>query len=73
MMAIYFVHYNFVRKRETCWRGRQRIRNPWPRDSCDEARERPALGDCSLGYQAEATSGDYDHLLQTAMRYVDCE
>lgn len=22
-------------------------------------------------YQAEATSGDYDHLLQTTMRYVD--
>jgi hypothetical protein len=24
-------------------------------------------------YQAEATSGDYDHLLQTTLRYVDCE
>jgi hypothetical protein len=24
-------------------------------------------------YHAEATSGDYDHLLQTTMRWVDCE
>ena len=24
-------------------------------------------------YVAEATSGDYDHLLQTTMAWVDCE
>jgi hypothetical protein len=24
-------------------------------------------------YFAEATSGDYDHLLQTTMRWVNCE
>ena len=24
-------------------------------------------------YYAEATAGDYDHLLQTTMRWVDCE
>lgn len=24
-------------------------------------------------FRKEATSGDYDHLLQTCMRWVDCE
>jgi hypothetical protein len=28
---------------------------------------------CLDQYYAEATSGDYDHLLQTTMRWVDWE
>ena len=26
-----------------------------------------------LAFYTEATSGDYDHLLQTCIRWVDCE
>lgn len=26
-----------------------------------------------LAFEHEATSGDYDHLLQTAMRWFDCD
>jgi hypothetical protein len=30
-------------------------------------------GDKVRQFQTEATSGDYDHLLQTCMKYVDVE
>lgn len=36
-----------------------------------KALRRAGHRDAVAGFQTEAMSGDYDHLLQTAMRYVD--
>jgi hypothetical protein len=38
-----------------------------------QALRRAGHGDAAQEFYTEATSGDYDHLLQTAMRYVDVE
>jgi hypothetical protein len=38
-----------------------------------KALKRAGHGDAADEFFAEATSGDYDHLLQTAMRYVDVQ
>jgi prophage antirepressor-like protein len=36
-----------------------------------QALRRAGHGDQVAAYRAEATAGDYDHLLQTTMRWVD--
>jgi hypothetical protein len=38
-----------------------------------KALRRAGHGEAAAEFWAEATSGDYDHLLQTAMRYVEVE
>ena len=37
-----------------------------------KALRRAGHGDAAKEFQDEAMSGDYDHLLQTAMRFVTC-
>ena len=38
-----------------------------------KALRRAGHGDAVTQFQADATSGDYDHLLQTCMEYVEVE
>ena len=38
-----------------------------------KALERAGHRDLAKQYMEEATAGDYDHLLQTAMKYVEVE
>lgn len=38
-----------------------------------QALKRAGHGDVVKDFQAEAMSGDYNHLLATCMDYVDCE
>lgn len=38
-----------------------------------KALKRAGHGEAAQEFYTEATSGDYDHLLQTAMAYVTCE
>ena len=40
--------------------------------SVSKALRRAGHGDAAKEFLDEAKSGDYDHLLQTAMRYVTC-
>jgi hypothetical protein len=37
----------------------------------NKALKAAGMNDEAKAFMAEATSGDYDHLLQTAMKYVD--